>query len=272
MTIVEMLKCGNNLLWHLNPRKKIWFLFFISFIWVCNWAPNLHSESYHHKPHSWRVLCHLWAVVRCLLPPQPGTALPVQGAEPTMPMASKAWASTAMRQCCAFGTGPQSWTQQALTALLWVSSANSKAYDWLEGLQNKAFLFISFPFPSPRAQTPQGWHFPTYIFYSVFLKSPLLHLGTTAEAARSTCRRWRGGSQAAPMAVPAWSQFGPPCWHWLRGMLMPCHLPPHLEGRSGWSCARGIQPLLAESSRLSTLSGYGTASPCSMPSTRVVIV
>lgn len=134
---------------------------------------------------------------------------------------------------------------------------------------NPVFSYVSSPFPSPHAQTLQDWHF----FHTNFLLSfpekpltvPLYHSWGSKVQVQEAEGNESDRTQGNPCMVPAW----PPLLALTERMLMSCHLPPHLEGRCGWSCARGIQPLLVESSRLCAVLWQGTAlshqSPCHLP-------
>lgn len=218
-----MWKHDNNLLWCLKPRKQLWHFQIGSFIWVC-WLGLKHSTLSRISP--WTMF------LECAVPPLSISELPPAPARDSsilMAMVSKAQEAVLGLQHenpVMNPAGPES---------LGLVQFSKLSYDWTEELQNKVW-FISSPFPSPHSQTLQGWHFSTYNFYSLFLKSPhctfvlqLRQLGARAQSRGEGARQDTWASLHAPsLALLAGTD---------RGMLMPCHLPPYLEGRCEWSCA-----------------------------------
>lgn len=233
MTKIEMRKCVNNLLWHLNPRKKLWQFQTGSFIWVCWLSPTpflLSHIAMDRVPggccatseQRWGACCSPSRAQLCQ-----GRAHNANGKLGLSAHCHEATRCIWHRTVVLEPAGPESF------ALGQFSKLKSSWLGWRTSKQSLFIYFFSFPLTTctnPPRLTFFHIHF-LFSFPEKPLAAPLFYSWGSEEHVQGA----EGMEPGRTHGGPSLAFFAGTDWE---GMLTPCHLPPDLEGRSGWSWQR----------------------------------
>lgn len=274
MTNVEMWKCGNNLLWHLNPRKKLWQFQIGSFTWVCWLGPKPFVLSHIATNHVPGGCCatseQRWGA--CCAPSQ---AQLCQGrvqrpqwqwwARPKHPLPWGSAVHLAWDGCL----GPSRPWERCSGSV----QQTQKLMIGLKNFKTKYFYLFLLLSPHHMHKPPKVDIFPHTFFtllswkvpYSTFVQQPRQQgacAGGGGEGARQDPWQSLHGPSLALLAGTDWGDAN---------ALPP---PSSLRGEKWMILCQGhpATPGREQQAGPSPPSGYSTVSPCSMPSTSVVIL